>query len=58
MTALIAEAEKVVVVENNATGQFADILEVETGEIVHERLGKWNGEPFSVEELTQKFRAL
>ncbi len=53
---MLGSAHKVIVVENNATGQFADILEVETGEVVHERLGKWNGEPFSVEELTATFK--
>ncbi len=55
---LMSTHRKVVVLEGNATGQFADILEVETGEVVHERIGKWNGEPFSVEELTQKFKRI
>ncbi len=55
---LLAHARTVVVLENNATGQFADILEVETGEVVHERMGSWNGEPFSVEDVTKKIRAL
>lgn len=55
---LLQDANKVIVLENNATGQFADILEVETGEVVHERIGKWNGEAFSVEELTKTFRSL
>jgi len=53
---LLQSYRKIIVLEGNATGQFADVLEVETGEIVHERIGKWNGEPFSVEELTEKFK--
>lgn len=52
--AMLAKAKKIVVVENNATGQFADLLEKECGATIAERILKWNGEPFSVEELTRE----
>lgn len=55
---IMKKAEKVVVVENNAQGQFADLLERETEWMIDERINKWNGRPFSVEELTEKFNAL
>ncbi len=43
--------KKVVVMENNATGQFADLLRSELGiEIAAKKL-KYTGEPFTVEEV-------
>lgn len=51
----IEKAEKVIVVENNATGQFADILTKETGREVDERILQYDGTPFSVERLTEEF---
>lgn len=51
---LIAKADKVIVAENNALGQFADLLEKECERKVDERILKWNGELFSVEELMEK----
>lgn len=47
----IDAAEKVIVVENNQTGQFADLIQKETGILVPERILKYDGMPFSVEEL-------
>lgn len=55
---LFAKAEKIVVVENNATGQFADLLEREYGITVSERILKCDGNPYSVEELTKRFKKL
>jgi len=51
------KARKVVVVENNATGQFARLLSRETGYPVHETILKYNGMPFSVEELVSRLSA-
>ncbi len=42
---------RLIVVENNATGQFADYLELETGRKIDRRILKATGEPFSVEEV-------
>ncbi len=43
--------DKIVVLENNATGQFADLLIAETGITVDHRIVKYNGAPFTVEEV-------
>jgi 2-oxoglutarate ferredoxin oxidoreductase subunit alpha len=51
------KAKKVVVIENNATGQFAKLLTLE-GIKVSENILKYNGEPFSVEELVDKLKSL
>ena len=50
-------AKQVVVVENNATGQFADQLKL-AGVPVTGRILKYDGEPFSVEELAEHVRNL
>ncbi len=47
----LLDNRRVVVIENNATGQFADLLTSETCRPVHRRILKATGEPFSVEEL-------
>ncbi|MBM3162361.1 MAG: 2-oxoacid:acceptor oxidoreductase subunit alpha [Chlorobi bacterium] len=44
---------RVVVLENNATGQFADLLLPETGIRAARRILKATGEPFSVEEVLE-----
>ncbi len=51
------DVEEVVVVENNFTGQFANLLKQE-GIKVSDTILKYNGEPFCVEELTEKFKKL
>ena len=53
----IKEAGKVVVVEGNATGQFARLVKLETG-IEAENILKYNGLQFSAEELVEKIGAL
>ena len=49
--------KRIVVMENNATGQFAQLLEQELGIEVSERILKYDGSPFSVEEVIQKLSA-
>ena len=39
------------VIENNATGQFADLLSLETARTISHRILKSTGEPFTVEEV-------
>ena len=43
--------KKVIVVENNATGQFANLLKLELDINAYKRILKYNGEPFSIEEI-------
>ncbi len=50
--------KKVVVMENNATGQFAHLLQLEYGITVSENILKYNGDPFSVEEVVAKLKKL
>ncbi|MHA2032520.1 MAG: 2-oxoacid:acceptor oxidoreductase subunit alpha [Candidatus Kariarchaeaceae archaeon] len=45
------KAEKVVIVENNATSQFGKLLKLELGVNIDHDLLKFNGMPFSVEEI-------
>ncbi len=45
------EGKTVIVVENNVTGQFADLLRKELGVEIHHRVLKYDGRPFSVEEV-------
>lgn len=54
---VLAKAEKILVVENNATGQFADLLERECDIRVTERILQYNGNPFSVETLLKKIQS-
>lgn len=54
----LAKAEKIVVVENNASGQFADLLGREYGVEVSVRVLQSDGNPFSVEALTKRFSKL
>lgn len=46
--------KSIVVVENNATGQFANLLRLEYGIKVSENILKYDGNPFSVEEVIEK----
>ncbi|MBP6889266.1 MAG: 2-oxoacid:acceptor oxidoreductase subunit alpha [Candidatus Moranbacteria bacterium] len=48
--------KKIVVMENNAIGQFANLLEQELGIEVSERILKYNGTPFSVEETIENIK--
>jgi 2-oxoglutarate ferredoxin oxidoreductase subunit alpha len=53
---IFSKAETIMVVENNATGQFADLLHKECGITVDHKILKWNGEPFSVEEIVESIK--
>ncbi len=52
----LAQAKKIIVVENNATGQFAQLLKL-TMDCRTESILKYNGLPFSVEELVREISA-
>ncbi len=50
----LKSAKKVIIIENNATGQFADLITKETGFETKYRILKYNGLQFTVEELVKK----
>jgi len=50
--ATLRKAKKVIVVENNAMGQFANLLQMTYAIKLDKRILKYNGEPFHVDELS------
>lgn len=54
----LLKGKKIVVVENNYRGQFADLLVRELGVKISKRILKSTGEPFSVEEMINDLRNL
>lgn len=50
--------KKIVVLENNATGQFANLLKSEYGVKVSDNILKYDGDPFSVEEVLAKLKGI
>ncbi|HUT64374.1 MAG TPA: 2-oxoacid:acceptor oxidoreductase subunit alpha [Anaerolineae bacterium] len=48
------DADKVIIVENNALSQFSHVLKLYANIDITEKILKYNGLPFSVEELTGK----
>src|SRR5271157_1587255 len=52
----VQKAQKVIAIENNATGQFANILQLETSRRVDAKILKYSGYCFSVEELVARLQ--
>jgi 2-oxoglutarate/2-oxoacid ferredoxin oxidoreductase subunit alpha len=52
----LMRAKKTVIVENNATSQFGKVLRTYTGFTATERVLKYDGMPFSVEEVAGRLR--
>lgn len=50
--------KKIVVMENNATGQFANLLKLEYGVKISDTILKYDGDPFSVEEVVKVLKKL
>jgi len=50
------QAEKTVLFENNATGQLANLIKLHLDYSVDERVLKYNGMPFTIEEVDQKIK--
>ena len=57
-TKKLFEGRKVIVVENNVTGQFADLLWKELGVKADHRVLKYDGRPFSVEEVLDALKGV
>ena len=51
---MLARAKRLVIVENNATSQFGRLLRLHTGFDITKRILKYDGMPFSVEELEKR----
>jgi 2-oxoglutarate ferredoxin oxidoreductase subunit alpha len=56
--AYFKKAKKTVIVENNGTGQFAQLIRMQTGFDMDRKILKYNGVPFSVEELEEKLKSV
>ncbi|MCL5032829.1 MAG: 2-oxoacid:acceptor oxidoreductase subunit alpha [Thermotogae bacterium] len=52
----LQSAKKRIIVENNATSQFGHVVKVETGIDFDVKILKYNGMPFSVEELVSRLK--
>ena len=50
------QADNTVIFENNAQGQFADLIKLKTGYEIDEKVLKYNGMPFSVEEVEKHLK--
>ncbi|MEG3223932.1 MAG: 2-oxoacid:ferredoxin oxidoreductase subunit alpha [Methanobacteriales archaeon Met13] len=53
---LLEKAEKNVIFENNIKSQFANLIKLETGQEVDKKVLKYNGIPFSVEEVISNIK--
>jgi 2-oxoglutarate/2-oxoacid ferredoxin oxidoreductase subunit alpha len=65
VTQALSKAKRIVIVENNYTGQFAQYLRGETGITAHAHIRKYDGEPFTpqhvvsgVQEILERDAAL
>jgi len=54
----IKKAKKTIIVEGNATGQFAKIIKLYTGFEIQHKILKYDGLPFSLEEVEEELRKL
>ncbi len=52
----LRKAEKTIIFENNAQGQFADLIKLKTGFDIGKKILKYNGMPFSVEEVERNLK--
>jgi 2-oxoglutarate/2-oxoacid ferredoxin oxidoreductase subunit alpha len=54
----LKNAERTVIFENNAQAQFADLIKLKTGFNIEHKVLKYNGMPFSVEEVEENLKEL
>jgi len=54
----LTKAKRIIMVENNATSQFAKLIKLHTGIEINDRILKYDGLSFYVEELTEKLNDL
>jgi 2-oxoglutarate ferredoxin oxidoreductase subunit alpha len=56
--AYFKKAKKTVIVENNGTAQFGQLIRLQTGFDMDHKMLKYNGLPFSVEELEKRLKSV
>ncbi|MBN1805212.1 MAG: 2-oxoacid:acceptor oxidoreductase subunit alpha [Sedimentisphaerales bacterium] len=54
----LQKARKIIIVENNATSQFAKLIKLHTGIEINDKVLKYNGLAFNVEEIEEKLIGL
>jgi len=54
----IKKAKKTVIIENNGTAQFGQLIRLQTGIDMNHKILKYNGLPFSVEELEKRLKSV
>jgi 2-oxoglutarate ferredoxin oxidoreductase subunit alpha len=58
ITSIISRCQKVVIVENNYSGQFARYLRSETGIVADGHIRKYDGEPFMPHHIVDGVKAV
>jgi len=58
ITAIISNSRKIIIVENNYSGQFARYLRSETGIVAHGHIRKYDGEPFMPHHIVDGVKAI
>jgi 2-oxoglutarate/2-oxoacid ferredoxin oxidoreductase subunit alpha len=58
VTRALAKAKRIVIVENNYTGQFAQYMRGETGITAHAHIRKYDGEPFTPHHVADGVREI
>ncbi len=54
---ILKKAKRTICIENNATGQFAHLLKAETGFNPSDRINRYDGRPFVLEELLEAVKS-
>ncbi len=54
----LQKAEKLILIENNATSQFGKLIKLQTGIDIEEKILKYNGLAFSVEEIVRRLKKI
>jgi 2-oxoglutarate ferredoxin oxidoreductase subunit alpha len=54
----LKKAEKVIIIENNATSQFAKLIRQQTGYNIQNKILQYDGLPFSIETIAKKIQKI
>jgi len=54
----LKKADKTIILEGNATAQFKQLIKLQTSIEIDDQILKYNGQPFSVEEIIKKLKEL